>query len=69
MEKNNHNVRIIENDLEKHIKRHKKLHKMLDELVADFLYHNIDMKKPKILKETSIMNLIKWSYQQTKNPQ
>ena len=47
----------------KHLERHKELHKMLDELSADFIQHT-----KKLLSETSLMELIEWTYQQTKNP-
>lgn len=53
---------------EEHIKRHQELHKYLDELVADFLTHNSDIMGRKFLTGTSIMELIHWSYLQTKNP-
>ncbi len=48
--------------------RHEKLHKKLDELIADFIDHNYIMKKPLILRKTSIMDLMKWSHQQSLNP-
>jgi len=46
-----------------HIKRHKELHGCLDELTADFII-NTDRS----LSDVSIMELIHWSYEQTKNP-
>ena len=49
---------------EKHKKRHKELHKYLDELIADFIIHNDN----KFLNNTTIMELMKWSYQQTQSP-
>ena len=46
-----------------HIKRHKELHKELDELVADFI-----LETGEDLTDSSIMDLIEWSFEQTKNP-
>jgi hypothetical protein len=48
---------------EEHIKRHKELHEMLDELVADFISqtHNLP-------SSTSVMELMDWSFEQTKKP-
>jgi len=46
-----------------HIKIHKELHKNLDKLVADFVYHTA-----KRLSNTTILELIQWSFEQTKNP-
>lgn len=48
---------------EQHKQKHIELHKCLDELVADFIVH-----KNLIPSSTSIMELIGWSYEQTKNP-
>lgn len=48
---------------QQHKERHEVLHKMLDELVADFIDHTQGS-----LNGTSIMQLIEWSYQQTKQP-
>ena len=48
---------------DEHIKIHKTLHNSLDQLVADFISHT-----GKSLEETSIMELIKWSHQQTIEP-
>ena len=47
-----------------HLERHQELHKKLDELVADFTNHNVD----KQLNNTSVMELIEWSHQETINP-
>ena len=47
----------------KHRKRHILLHKYLDELVADFITHT-----DKLPSETTLMALMEWSYQQTKEP-
>ena len=49
---------------EKHKVRHQLLHKELDELVADFIIHN----KDKLPSTTTIIELMEWSYEQTKNP-
>jgi hypothetical protein len=50
-------------DKDKHKKRHQKLHKAFDELLADFISHT--QKTP---SKSTIMELIEWSSQQTKNP-
>lgn len=50
-------------DKKEHIDRHIILHKNLDELLADFI--GITKKLP---SQTTIIELINWSYQQTKNP-
>jgi len=50
-----------------HQQRHIKLHKSLDELVADWLDQQ-DLKNNKSFSNTSIMELMEWSYHQTKNP-
>ena len=52
-------------DYMKHKKRHQELHKSLDELVADFLSHN----KWKIPSQTTLLELMEWSYKQTNNPE
>jgi len=51
-------------DKEKHIERHKELHKALDELVADFIANT-----GRYITKTTIYGLLKWSSEQTKNPQ
>ena len=51
---------------DEHIARHKKLHEALDELVADFITHN--GIGDYLLGKVSIMRLIEWSCEQTKNP-
>lgn len=49
--------------LTEHTDRHKELHKCLDELVADFItYTN------KLPSKTSLLELMKWSHEQTINP-
>ena len=50
-------------DEESHKKRHIELHQYLDELVADFINHT--EKRP---SETSVMELMSWSFEQTKIP-
>ena len=49
--------------LEKHKEKHKRLHSELDELIADYLLHT-DMG----ILNSSIMDLIRWSFGQTKDP-
>ena len=48
---------------EEHIKRHLELHKSLDELTADLI-----TQTKRNLTDTTIMELMEWSYQQTINP-
>ena len=48
---------------DKHKKIHIQLHKSLDELLADFL-----AQTEKLPSQTTIMELIEWSYRQTQNP-
>lgn len=50
--------------IEIHKARHKFLHEAFDELVADFILHNID----KSLGNTTVMELMIWSYRQTCKP-
>ena len=52
---------------EKHIERHLELHKALDELAADWL-DNQPTESEKLFSNTTIMELMEWSYEQTKNP-
>ena len=51
-----------------HQKRHTELHKALDELMADWIDHNMTHGSNKGLSNTSIMELMPWSYEQTKKP-
>ena len=44
-----------------HKERHQLLHKMLDELVADFI-----QETGKLPSETKLIELMDWSYEQTK---
>ena len=44
-----------------HLKKHIELHKALDELMADFIYHT-----QKLPSETTVTELMEWSYEQTK---
>jgi len=48
---------------EQHRKHHDLLHKHLDELAADFIQHT-----EKTLHDTSVEELLKWSYDQTMTP-
>lgn len=48
---------------ESHKKTHEILHQMFDELVADFIEHT-----GRLPSETTVMELIQWSHEQTKNP-
>jgi hypothetical protein len=54
-------------DREKHIARHKELHKMLDEIVADWISCS-EPVETRLPSEHSVMDLMKWSYDQTINP-
>jgi len=49
--------------IEAHRAIHAQLHRSLDELVADFTAHN-----QLLLADTPILTLVKWSFEQTKNP-
>lgn len=51
---------------EEHRARHIELHRAFDELVADWLNHNLT--RDCHLSNTSIMDLMKWSHQQTIEP-
>lgn len=46
-----------------HKKRHRELHQRFDELLADFIGHT-----KKLPSETTLLEFMEWSYQQTKNP-
>jgi hypothetical protein len=48
---------------EEHKKRHEELHKALDELVADMIGQTTMLPST-----TSVMDLMKWSNEQQKNP-
>lgn len=48
---------------EEHKQRHIELHRALDELAADFINHT-----GKLPSTTTIMELVRWSYRQTQNP-
>lgn len=52
-----------DSDLRKHIQRHKELHRYLDELLADMI-DNTEM----LPSTTTVMQLMEWSHEQTKNP-
>ena len=49
---------------EEHRQRHRELHRALDQLFADFIVHNPDLRHI----EQSIGMLIEWSYMQTLDP-
>ena len=48
---------------EEHRQEHIRLHKAFDELTADFLTHT-----EKLPSKTTVMELIKWSFQETIKP-
>ena len=48
---------------EEHIKHHERLHTDLDELSADFIRHTNCLPS-----KTTLLELMKWSNEQTKNP-
>lgn len=48
---------------EEHRERHKLLHRQLDELVADWITHTDQLPS-----QTTVMNFMQWSYEQTLNP-
>lgn len=48
---------------EEHKARHVALHRSLDELVADWIFHTGSFPS-----HASVVDLINWSYSQTKNP-
>jgi len=48
---------------QEHIKQHKRLHRALDELVADMIINTTMLPST-----TSVMELMKWTFEQTKNP-
>ena len=48
---------------EEHIECHIKLHKALDELVGDWITHTNNMPS-----SSTVFALMKWSFEQTKNP-
>lgn len=48
---------------EEHRKRHEVLHQEFDKLLADFITHTGSLPS-----KTSIMELVRWSFQQTQNP-
>lgn len=49
---------------EEHVKAHMDLHKSFDLLLADFIQHN----PGRLLSNTTLMELMKWSHQETENP-
>lgn len=50
-------------DKEEHKQRHEILHKELDELLADYIRHT---GKP--ISNTTLLELMEWSFKQTKKP-
>ena len=46
-----------------HIARHQELHRAFDELLADFITHT-----GKLPSNTTLMEFLTWSYQQTIDP-
>ena len=48
---------------EEHIVRHKELHRCLDELAADMIRHTGALPTT-----TTVMELMRWAYEQTINP-
>ena len=53
-------------DKSQHRARHQELHDALDELVADWAIHQ---PRGKMYSNSTIMELVEWSYQQTIEPQ
>jgi hypothetical protein len=56
---------------EQHRKRHEELHRALDELAADWALHNSRPTRDgniKLFSNTTIMELMEWSHQQTVDP-
>jgi hypothetical protein len=51
---------VVSNDKEKHRQRHIVLHSYLDEIVADYM-----TSTKKLASESTIMDLLKWSQEQT----
>jgi hypothetical protein len=53
---------------EAHQQRHVELHRALDELVADWITHGPGADLDRRPSERTIMELMKWSYRQTVEP-
>jgi hypothetical protein len=53
---------------ERHRKRHVELHQALDELCADWAAHQPLGSVGKMFSNTTIMELMEWSYKQTQEP-
>jgi len=49
---------------EEHIQRHEELHRAFDELLADWITHNPEVR-PSV---STVFELMQWSYLQTKEP-
>ena len=56
-------TKMCNEDIKIHKERHIELHRSFDELVADYIHHTKNL-----LRETTVMDLIEWSYSQTENP-
>ena len=52
--------------VERHRQHHEELHQALDELAADWAAHQ---PMGKMFSNSTIMELMEWSYRQTKNPE
>jgi hypothetical protein len=52
---------------EEHRRRHVDLHEALDELMADWALHQ-PRDGTKLYSNTTITELMKWSFEQTQNP-
>lgn len=53
---------------EEHVKRHKELHAALDELLADWIKHNVSSSQFKSPVKLTIEELAKWSCNQVRDP-
>lgn len=54
----------VDHKKQAHTARHKELHNSLDELFADYITQNTG----KYPSNTTVLELLQWSYQQTKEP-
>ena len=50
-------------DREEHKQRYELLHKELDELLADYIRHT-----GKLISNSTLLELMEWSFKQTENP-
>jgi hypothetical protein len=53
----------MNNQNAEHKARHVELHRALDELAADYLLHT-----GRRLSDTTVLELVQWSHEQTKHP-